>query len=212
MKTPHESQKMQRLWETIPWSINGTLLPPEEEELLSAIENNKALAAEYGLQETIKKVVTDSNHFVGNKEIAMHAFLSQLNAHSEKPKVLEPPSLKINRALAATVIIQLLGLSTMGGALWLMHTSTQAPVYHTMTAPSSTAGPAIRVVLATDMSVGDLQRILHILHLQIVDGPSESGVYTLTFAAPNQSNIDSALKRLRTTSGIRFAEAITPDK
>ncbi|WP_154671497.1 hypothetical protein [Paraburkholderia mimosarum] len=83
--------------------------------------------------------------------------------------------------------------------------------YHTLS-PQPTDGAAratIRLVVDRPMPVGELQGLLVPLHLQIVAGPSESGVYSLgpTSAQPAGMVADQ-VDTLLTASGVRYAEPV----
>lgn len=73
---------------------------------------------------------------------------------------------------------------------------------------SGSAGRAtIRLVVDPSMTVGRLQSLLVPLHLEIVGGASENGVYSL---APVSGGSDKATQvaTLRATPGVRFVEPV----
>jgi hypothetical protein len=71
----------------------------------------------------------------------------------------------------------------------------------------ATAQVTIRLVIDPSMPARELQRLLVSSHLQILGGPSDSGVYSL---GPTSASADvvKQLDTLRAASGVRFAEPV----
>jgi hypothetical protein len=127
------------------------------------------------------------------------------------------------RWLAAAVVLQAMALSL--GA-WIWHgqdkanearyatlTSRQAS-YATLTSPSALygAGRRVRVVFWSSLSLDELKGVLHTVDAHIVDGPTDSNVYTLGFAQPikSESELDTRIAALRANSAVLFAEPAQP--
>jgi hypothetical protein len=82
------------------------------------------------------------------------------------------------------------------------------PNYRTLSEPNAAVtGATIPLVADAVMPVGQLQTLLAPLHLQIVGGPGENGVYSL---APTAGHLDVAaqLSALRAAPHVRFAEPV----
>jgi len=110
------------------------------------------------------------------------------------------------RWLAAAVIVQAVGLGVLGTLFWQRGVELRAPRFHTMTsaAPAANAGE-LRVVFAPDMTVDAMQSLLTEIKANVVSGPSDAGVYTLSLeqGSPTQ---DVVLARLRANESVMFAE------
>ena len=104
-------------------------------------------------------------------------------------------------------MIEAVGLTLLGGMLRSQVVRTE-PEYRTLSAPTEYNTDAnVRAVFAPDMTISELQTLLNQLELQIVDGPSSSGVYSLKASRSDESP-DEAAARLRSQRGVRFAEAV----
>jgi hypothetical protein len=117
------------------------------------------------------------------------------------------------RWLAAASVIAALGLAAWGG--WtLQHTTASATAapYLTLTAPAPPAagGAQLRVVFTPNLTLSELERLLHSIDAYISDGPTEAGVFTLTLAPGGNSSAEVAerLAKLRADANVRFAEPV----
>jgi hypothetical protein len=66
----------------------------------------------------------------------------------------------------------------------------------------------IRAVFAPNLTVDELTRIASETRLTIVDGPSESGVYTLDVQPGAGQSIGDLIEALRGDPRVRFAEPV----
>jgi hypothetical protein len=81
--------------------------------------------------------------------------------------------------------------------------------YHTVTSEAAQhPGEVIRAVFAPSVTLSELQALLEDAHLQIVSGPTEAGVYSLSITGPQ--SLDWTLRRLREHDSVRFAEGLAP--
>ena len=109
--------------------------------------------------------------------------------------------------LAAVVLLETGALATLG----FSRGADSAPAnYHTLSEANAGAARAtIRLVADPAMPVGRLQALLVPLHLQIVGGPSENGVYSLGPLVPvAPGDVARQLGVLRAAPGVRFAEPV----
>jgi hypothetical protein len=114
----------------------------------------------------------------------------------------------LSRALVAVVLIQALGIGTLGLKLW---STGNSPAYRTLSQePVPVAPGAIRIVPDAAMTLANWNALLHSLRLQVVGGPNDVGAYTV--APMGSTSTPHALQQLRATQGIRLAEpvAVTP--
>jgi hypothetical protein len=66
--------------------------------------------------------------------------------------------------------------------------------------------PALHVMFAPDLRIGDLPALLGRVGAEIASGPGESGVYTLVLDSGRSA--DAALSALRSDPRVRFAEPV----
>ncbi|MGH8259501.1 MAG: zf-HC2 domain-containing protein [Steroidobacteraceae bacterium] len=133
----------------------------------------------------------------------------------------------VARWLAAAVVIEAVGLG-LGTWIWqtgpagnaatslsgsrTVHATVHASAapYRTLTSPAPryAAGERVRVVLRSDVTLGQLQKLLRSIDAHIVDGPTEAHVYTLGFAVPigSAQALDGRIATLRADPDVLFAE------
>lgn len=235
MDTPSEiGLDHRQTWDLIPWIINNTA-KPEERRLaqahLQACEDCRAeLAYQQHMHDGMRLELAEARDPapalqglwdridgataqppLGTNEAANQPIAPATSALPQPPRRAKGDWLM--RGLVAAVIIEAVGLSLLGARPWERADSVAQAGYQTLTqAPATAAAPTtLRLVLASDMRVGELQALLQANALQIVGGPSEAGVYSL---APLGNPADAAtglpaqLARLRAMPGVRFAEPV----
>jgi hypothetical protein len=117
--------------------------------------------------------------------------------------------------LIAAMVVQAIGLAALGAAWWSRPIAPSAPpgstaVYRTLSAPEGAPQAAtIRVVFAPEATLAQVQAMLAAARLQVRAGPSDVGVWTLGPARDsNRAATEAALRELRASSEVRFAEAL----
>jgi hypothetical protein len=115
------------------------------------------------------------------------------------------------RWLAAAVVLEGLGL---GYGAWVWHTDhlSTAPAYVTLTAPAPSYHDSarVRIVFRSTLSVQELGTILHQADAHIIDGPTDSNVYTLGFAGAGVTPgiAQQRIEALRANADVLFAEPL----
>jgi hypothetical protein len=118
--------------------------------------------------------------------------------------------------LAAAVVVQAVGL---GAFAWLWHSGATGAAeearYQVLGAQPAVygRGARVRIVFEPQLSLADMQKLLHSVGAHIVDGPTEANVYTLGFAEPLDSSgeLSARLEKLRASESVRFAEPASRD-
>lgn len=210
-------------WHLLPWFVNGSL----RREVRSDVDAHLAACADCRSEVALQMKVRDSLTGEGAKQESTKSSFDQLwsriEAHgdaadddAESPVDLPPAAVAGSRKarvgamprwLAAAVVVQAVGLVTLGWFTLNNGTST-SPDYQTLSSPaSSTAVGQIRAVFSPDLQLGELQGLLASSQLTIVGGPTEAGVYTLA-STKGKTDVDAALAGLRDNTAVRFAEPI----
>jgi len=111
-------------------------------------------------------------------------------------------------AAAASLVAVGLGLSV--ALTWRAQSPVRAAQYQTAAAPKAQPDRdgQIRAVFSPTVTVEELTRIVTETRLTIVDGPSDSGVYTLAVQPGRDLPVADALERLRRDPRVRFAEPV----
>jgi len=75
---------------------------------------------------------------------------------------------------------------------------------------AAVGGAQLRVVFSPDLTLSELERLLHSIDASISSGPTEAGVFTLTLGAGRSSagEVAQRLAALRADANVRFAEPV----
>jgi hypothetical protein len=209
-----------RAWETIPWIVNGSASAEDiratHEHLRQCADCRKTLAFE----QTLHAALAQPQANPGDAAQGWQRLSAQLKdkpmagGHSNisESEQARAPASGLVRWLAAAVIVEALALGAVVSSSWINRLErTPVDAYRTLSQPDPVVrnAPTFRVVLSGDMTLEQLHDLLNSAHLQVVAGPSEAGVWSLA-PADNAATVanEGALKRLRGSSQVRFAEPI----
>lgn len=227
---PSDSMHRQT-WDLIPWMVNQTASTEERERAMAHLASCADCRDELALQERIHAGMhagpvadgVDARSSLRNLLDRMDADRRDgIDADTPRGDALpRPPRSGRSRGrwlagLAAAVLVQAIGLITLGALLMERNTSGDpAAAYATLSSGAAPAGSAtIRLVPSPTLSVGGLQALLDATGLQIVG--SNAGA-TILALAPVESGGDGedasrrtsdAIQRLRKGPGILLAEPI----
>lgn len=194
-----------RAWESMPWVLQGSATPLQAEWLHRHLVRCAACRAEYAQQTRLRRAASLLPDIPIDANAGLARLLARLDAADAQPARVRPRARWLVRALAAAVLIQVVGIAALGTALW--RTDTGAP-YRTLSQPAAPAAPgAIRVVPAASLAMADWDALLRGLHLHVVNGPNSVGAYTVV---PNAAAVPTqqAVRELRAARGIVLAEPI----
>jgi anti-sigma factor RsiW len=220
-------------WDQIPWIVNGSVSETERQVVESHLESCADCREELEFQRRL--AIAMENH--GTPDIDPRQSWEQLRARIEvagqPAQAAQEVPVKVQNAvqtadkrrvrglsgewtpwLVAAMVVQAIGLGVLGTVLWskpaAQLASSGAPIYRTLSAAEPAAGAAtIRVVFADDMSVGRMKTLLSAVGLQVQSGPTSAGVWSLEpVRESSRSATQDALRELRDSSEVRFAEAI----
>lgn len=209
-------------WHALPFFINGTLRGPTlaavEAHLAQCAECRSELAGQTQVRDAIlREDVRQENAQVGFDQLWDRILEDEAVADGRAGKLTAPNSAGVLRApasgvmkwLVAAVVVEGIGLATLGAMTWSNSQSlSTTPAYRTLSTPEATlTGARIRAVFAPQLQLGQLQSLLSTSRLSVVGGPTEAGVYTLALEDAH-GNVDAALTRLRDSTSVRFAEPI----
>ncbi len=117
--------------------------------------------------------------------------------------------------LAAAALVQAVALAALGTAFYHRSGSELQARYTTLTTAPRTlpVGAHLRIVFAPELPVGTMQALLAANRLNIVDGPSEAGAYTLAFtdAPPDVGRLTRVAATLRADARVMFVEPVVND-
>lgn len=199
------SQECLRAWEAMPWVLQDNAEPEQSQWLTEHLAECESCRAEFAQQSRLRLALSLPSDIPLDPDAGLRRLLNRIDTPDlqDKPVRLRSGGW-LMRGLVAAVLVQAIGIGLLGMKL---RSADSAPAYRTLSQVSApVAAGAIRVVPDAGMSLTDWNALLHTLHLQIVGGPNEVGAYTV--APMDHSSAPDALRRLRASRGIRFAEPV----
>lgn len=187
-------------WELIPWVVNGRASDAEQRTVLAHTETCVECREELQRHRALQ------SHMRGNDDViaAPNASWQKLLAQIDTQPVTDAAKARRSKRpwMIAALWLQLVAIAILAGALF---TSVRQPEYQTLSTPEVTdARGAVRVVFAPDASVNKVNELLRQVGSNIIAGPSEAGVYTLS--APPGKDVQAIIVSLRTHPEVLFAE------
>ena len=214
-----------RAWDLIPWVVNDSAPEAERQAVQAHLESCADCRQELEFQRQLQAAM--GQHSVA--EVDIDARDSWLRLRSRLDSAAGPAAAvrgarRLPRRggrggmswLIAAMVVQAIGLGALGAAWWSRPSTPvavpagYAAVYRTLSAPEAVVPAAtIRVVFAPELTMAQLQAVLATARLQVRAGPNEVGVWTLGPAGDsNWAATEAALRELRASSQVRFAEAL----
>lgn len=209
-------------WDLIPWVVNGTASDSQRQSVEEHLQSCADCREELDFQRRLQHGVARQTGPETDAHAAWARMSERLDAGSA-PSVTARPGPRLHRAertwlpwVMAAMLVQGVGLGVLGTALWSRMPSNGAALpaasgsYRTLAAPAAPAAqPTVRVVFAPTMTLDELRTVLASSHLQVVSGPSDADVWSLGPAGEStRAATDAAVRALRTSSSVRFAEPI----
>lgn len=228
------SRTHRQAWDLIPWIVNGTAAEPErrlaEMHIRGCADCREELELQRQLQQRIASATSCELQTADSWQV-LRARLNTAVPAPVSPAMSDPQRMRRRAAwagwLAAAVVAQSIGLGALALAL-ASRSPVSAPAAQSVGAPvvSSAGGTAsaaespayrtlsssqalapdgtIRAVFAPQTTLLQLQAILARVHLRIISGPHEGGVWWLA-PPPGATESDRAVLALRADPLVRFA-------
>ena len=179
-----------------------------QRQLRNAIRSEEAvvLAPQTSLQKLMQRIDTVADMDDDEQEAAPAAVAEPIVIARREPA-------RWSRWLPIAAAVQGIAIAGLLAALWTQSQSYDdltAGRYVVRTAPTAavTRGTVIRVVFSGNVALDDMNRVLRAIDAQIIAGPSEAGVYTLSLPAgsADKSGVEQAISQLRADGRVMFAE------
>ncbi|HEV7122115.1 MAG TPA: zf-HC2 domain-containing protein [Rhodanobacter sp.] len=196
-----------RAWEAMPWVLQGSAPQEQGESLMDHLTRCEPCRAEFAQQSRLQLAMSLPSDIPLDANVGLKHLLGRLDAPvPQEPPVRSRPASWLTRALVAAVLVQAIGIGTLGMKLW---SDDSSPLYRTLSqAPVPVAAGSIHVVPDATMKLADWDTLLHALDLQVVAGPNDVGAYTVVPRSPTSTG-RQVLQQLRASHGIRLAEPVT---
>jgi hypothetical protein len=208
----------------IPWLVNGRISRSEQESLERHVSGCDVCRLEVEQQRRLRQAIRrDTSNVEYAPQASLQKLLARIDASERgienddeqlvREAVPQPgPATDSARRrwMVAAATVMAVGI---GGLLtWAIRSPSSLfpPAYQTVTTPRAHADRegAIRAVFSPTVTIDELTGIVSATGLTIVDGPSESGVYTLSVQAGSGVDVDDVVMRLRSDPRVRFAEPV----
>jgi hypothetical protein len=210
-------------WDLIPWIVNDSAPESERQAVQAHLESCADCRQELEFQRQLQRAMAQRTAPDIDARDSWQRLRSRLDPAASPAAAVRGTRRHSSRAakggmswLIAAMVVQAIGLGALGAAWWSRPSASgsvpagYAAVYRTLSAPEAVVPAAtIRVVFAPDLTMAQLQAVLAATRLQVRAGPNEVGVWTLGPAGDsNRVATDAALRELRASSQVRFAEAL----
>jgi hypothetical protein len=214
-------------FELIPWLVNGRISRSEQEWLERHLDECEECRREVDDQQRLRRAIRRDE---SNIEHAPHASFQKLWSQIEASEQCASPVAGIDRGedagrpmqaehraalpqrrwMVAAATLLAVGLGSLLALSWRAPSPGRAAEYRTAAAPQAhpDRDGQIRAVFSPSVTVEELTRIVSEARLKIVDGPSDSGVYTLAVQPGQDRHVADALASLRSDPRVRFAEPV----
>lgn len=194
-----------RAWESMPWVLQGSAAPMQDEWLKNHLEHCAACRVEFEQQTRLRLAMSLLPDIPVDANAGLVRLMHRIDASDPQRQPVRRRSRWLVRALVAAVTIQVLGIGALGTAWW--RANTAAP-YRTLSQPSAPVAPgSIRVVPDPATTMADWDALLHSLRLRVVNGPNSIGAYTVA-PIDGTTSTRQSLQKLRAAPGISFAEPL----
>jgi hypothetical protein len=215
----NDSSIHRHAWDQIPWIVNGSLPEADRSGLEAHLQSCADCREELEFQRRLAAAIDTRAPVDADPQMSWQQLRARIDTASMQKRALRNPQRReqgIARGwipwLVAAMVVQAMGLGVLGTVLWSKpgaSLTTSNGAYRTLSAVEPVSPATIRVVFAPDMSVGHMRALLGSAGLQVQSGPSNAGVWSLEPAPDsNRSATQAALKELRGSSEVLFAEAI----
>ena len=194
----------EQCWELIPWVVNGRASDAEQRSVLVHTETCAECREELQRHRALQSQMRGNDDVIAAPNASWQKLLAQIDT---QPQIEAPQSRRSRRPwLIAALWLQLIAIAALAGALF---TSVRQPEYKTLSTPDvADARAVVRVVFAPDASMNHINELLRQVESNIIAGPSEAGVYSLS--APDGKSVQTIIVTLRARPEVLFAEPSQP--
>lgn len=215
-------------WDLLPWLVTGRLSNADRAQIEAHLAACQACREELVAQRQLRERMSSEERVTYSPAASFEKLWSrieelerevpQASSTDDDSRPVRPAEThrrvrpyhvsQLSQWLVAAVIVQTLALTWLAVSL-IPRTSGQEWPFRTVTSsiPASTAVPAIRVVFARDITLGELQHVLAAHGLVIVQGsPASEALLLVPVAGAATTDVTLILERLRADHRVRFAE------
>jgi len=196
------SAEHRQAWDLIPWVLNGTASEAEQALVQAHLQGCVDCRAEYEFERRLQHgMALDDGPPAMDAERGLRRFWADVPAANAPAAPRRP----LQRWLVAALLVQAVGLATLGTLLGLRGGDD----YQVLSRPEVLpAAASIRIAPAPGLQVGELRALLARSDLQIVQANSDASQMALALAPGARFDRAQAIALLRAEPGILLAEPI----
>ncbi len=206
-------------WDLIPWVVGGSASPAEQQLVAEHAAGCPDCREELAFHTDLRAGLSAGTPAPHDLEPAWQRMQARIEpgalAASARPPVgpadirtQAPWNARLMRMLVAAVVVQAVGLTVLGGALWQR---TRSADYQTLSQVSAMPAVAtIRLVPAGSLPHAQLQALLVRTGTRVAEISADGGILGLVLDPTSGRTAEQALQQLRADPGVRLAEPM-PD-
>ena len=218
----------QDVWELLPWHVNGTLEDAEAAKVDRHLDCCLTCRSELARQRDLARHIRDSDAIDGVLEASLAKMHTRIAEHEHGSRRGAAPRRLVDRWLSAAlrpfrdsprfvrglVAVQAVAIAVMVTALSLttpVLTPDSGP-YGTLARESGLpeGGALLRVIFSPTAEERAMRDLLAAGDLRIVDGPSPTGIYTLSVPIGAGDTVNAELARLQSSALVDFVTRVAP--
>lgn len=193
-------------WELIPWVVNGTATPTDRQNVERHLRDCADCRDEYALQMQFHAGMNAGADVERDAHPSLRRLLSRIDMPETEGLDDARPSARARwpQWLAAAVVVQAVGLTLLGGALF-QRSGTPDADYRTLTNATSASAASIRLVPSPQLSLAELTQLLSEHQLHIVETNADNTILGVV-PTHDAADIDAIIAQLRRQPGVLLAE------
>lgn len=212
-------------WDLLPWVANERVAARDLGWIEAHLQTCRECRLELEAQRRLRDAIRAEEPIVLAPQASFQKLMQRIDAAEEArddavdrdatvPPVRTSPTKKraarVPRWLAIAACVQAVAIAALLGTIaWQSQQVMTAPRFSTLTTPSSAPeGPVIRIVFRDNVTVAEINALLHSLDANIVAGPSSAGVYTLQLDRSDArgTQVERIAAKLREDERVIFSE------
>jgi hypothetical protein len=195
-------------WDQIPWLINGSLDEATSVRLHDHLHHCAACREEVGMQRALLQAMTAAPRVEAMPPASLQKLWDRIDAdHPAAASRAGSPDMRSPASRYRVAAVAVLGLLAGAASMFMIQQldGERQGAYRAVSDVTALVHGDLRVVFDGGMTLQQMQALLERTGMQVIAGPSASGVYTLS-----GGEAGSALELLRADPQVRFAEPVSP--
>lgn len=191
----------------LPWAVNGTLSPAEQEEVTAWLSRDAAAAGEFAfLQRLAAEVKADVPDSIVS-EFGWERLRRQL--HAPAFTVSAPSASRLSTFWRGMGVAAVLVIAVQISWVWQLQRDNADLQYQLLSEPAPVSADQqwhFRLILVPEASVQDMVALLQSHHGTVFGGPSALGLFDVVVPATAETTPEQLLEQLQASDVVRHVE------